>query len=657
MRRAIATGVLLLALYVLGEQSAQTEETPLTHLLDKIIALRTSLPPLLPSQISETAEYIETHLPTLVLDSYEAEVLLRFQPDIVKIMYLHGVNESLAFSYHLSVQAFDRFKVLTDKQTANKDVSPEEFQLALSDVVKVLAVTSPFAVPVDMNGQPKLFEMLTSVAFQSSPHLWCQWYTSCLSSFKSFVSDKTALENARTFIDPKGFTQYPKRFLAFNELLAYVYSGVSYISGVHDREMKFHINKELQRILPENNVSYSGVLPLWKENEPIRVVILTQFWFQGHSVHRTFERAVKHMLADKSRFEVFFVGLGAFPSLEAYTNIQEYGFSDHIVTTQDSDLEKSQAALQFIASIQPHIALFMDVGMSWPSIFLANIRIAPVMVATQGHSVSTYGSFVDYFITGNLVEPKVFKSWYSENVIVAPGLGIVHNKVSFPKRDSVADDSEALIINLPWSSQKANAPMLSVLNSIAEQVGKDSSSRLLFRFYFGNVSILDTEVLSRNLPKGPTWESSIISLQDYDQYMILMQEGDLNLDSFHYGGCNTIVDALLARVPVVVWEGSKWHNRIGAATLREALHDHSEVLEALIATSKQEYLKKSVDLLVDSALRARIKSQIQSLNLDATIFSTRYDSFLTDSLLHIMKHKPSNKVTLLNSVSSSKDEL
>ena len=40
--------------------------------------------------------------------------------------------------------------------------------------------------------------------------------------------------------------------------------------------------------------------------------------------------------------------------------------------------------------------------------------------------------------------------------------------------------------------------------------------------------------------------------------------GDLCLDSYHFGGCNTIADGLYLRKPTVTWEGDKWYNRIGA---------------------------------------------------------------------------------------------
>ena len=42
--------------------------------------------------------------------------------------------------------------------------------------------------------------------------------------------------------------------------------------------------------------------------------------------------------------------------------------------------------------------------MSLHSIALANMRIAPIQITSPGHSVSTWGADIDYFISGADVE-------------------------------------------------------------------------------------------------------------------------------------------------------------------------------------------------------------------------------------------------------------
>ena len=67
---------------------------------------------------------------------------------------------------------------------------------------------------------------------------------------------------------------------------------------------------------------------------------------------------------------------------------------------------------------------FPDIGMSPHSIFLANMRLAPIQFCSPGHSVSTYGADIDYFITGATVEePDHPEKNYSERLVLLPERG------------------------------------------------------------------------------------------------------------------------------------------------------------------------------------------------------------------------------------------
>ncbi len=102
----------------------------------------------------------------------------------------------------------------------------------------------------------------------------------------------------------------------------------------------------------------------------------------------------------------------------------------------------------------------------------------------------------------------------------------------------------------------------------------------------------------------------------YADYMRYLEQGDLTLDSFHFAGCNTIADSLYLRKPTLVWEGSKWYNRIGPAMLRLV------GLDDLIATSEDEYVEKALELIRDAGKRAAITNKLQAVDFDATLFST-----------------------------------
>lgn len=64
----------------------------------------------------------------------------------------------------------------------------------------------------------------------------------------------------------------------------------------------------------------------------------------------------------------------------------------------------------------------VQVGMHHLDIVFANQRLAPVQVASYGHSSSTHGSLVDWWLAGREAEPSpIPASSYSERVLLLPG--------------------------------------------------------------------------------------------------------------------------------------------------------------------------------------------------------------------------------------------
>src|SRR5262249_15113263 len=75
------------------------------------------------------------------------------------------------------------------------------------------------------------------------------------------------------------------------------------------------------------------------------------------------------------------------------------------------------------------LAYFPDVGLTAQSVLLANLRLAPVQIASMGHSVSSWGAEIDYWVSGAAVErPEDPGRNYSERLVLLPGSGAVHER-------------------------------------------------------------------------------------------------------------------------------------------------------------------------------------------------------------------------------------
>src|SRR2546429_306824 len=81
------------------------------------------------------------------------------------------------------------------------------------------------------------------------------------------------------------------------------------------------------------------------------------------------------------------------------------------------------------------VVYYPDIGMTPQSILLANLRLAPIQIMSLGHPVSTWGSEIDYFISGADVEPPNYPERnYSERLVLLPGCGGVYNRPLYERR-------------------------------------------------------------------------------------------------------------------------------------------------------------------------------------------------------------------------------
>lgn len=108
----------------------------------------------------------------------------------------------------------------------------------------------------------------------------------------------------------------------------------------------------------------------------------------------------------------------------------------------------------------------------------------------------------------------------------------------------------------------------------------------------------------------------------------LLEVGDVYLDTFPFGGVNSLVDPLELGLPVVAWEGETMRARMGAALLRQL------GLGELIARDETGYRALAAGLALDAvrreSVRARIKTAMEApLFLDTLAASDLFGSVLT----------------------------
>lgn len=252
-------------------------------------------------------------------------------------------------------------------------------------------------------------------------------------------------------------------------------------------------------------------------------------------------------------------------------------------------------------SLNLDFLFYPEIGLNLLTRTASLLRIAKVQATGYGHPATTGSPMIDYFVGGVLLENK--PEQYSERLVLLPQLGVGTERPPAPTkpRQRPYDSDHLLILNLS-SAPKLNYYLLKSWNAILEA----ANTHLAFELYPGaSVSRITSQLhtMMKFFPKTkwlvhpPVPRMSIINR---------LEEADLYLDSFPFGGFNTLVEVLASGCPMVTLEGDSARNRFGAAMLRML-----GLPEFLIAKTEEQYIQAALRLIQDQNLRLEIRAQLE----------------------------------------------
>ncbi len=465
--------------------------------------------------------------------------------------------------------------------------------------------------------------------FDASPQLACLWYCHYLEIYRSGLVNRIAYQNLREHLiyEDDRLTDFYK--------IDDLYFGSTYIDGDGDRLLKAKINKSIQ------NSQLIKSIVINNQPNPKKIAVISRFWFPQHSVYRVLFKFVASL---KDSYHLTLIHLGD-RQLEIDT---QYFHEVKYLQLQDDKLDISSIETNDFAAIY-----YPDIGMSIESILLSNLRIAPVQICGVGHPVSTFGSEIDYFIGGADAEvsrnPEVN---YSERLVLLNGLGIINNQPNYERqhksstRKSV-DKDDRFIINCPWYAQKVNYPLLVLLKKLTQE----AKSSILFRFFSGGALTRKNDFLPFVKDVEQVLGSEHVQVypyMPYGEYMACMEEGDICIDSYHFGGCNVIIDGLYLQKPTIVFEGKRWYTRAGARLMKNL------GLGDLVAKTPTEYTQLILKLINNQSFYAEVQERVSQVELSKIAFQSddgqyfkKAIDFLIQNHDHLQKDNTKKPIRIL----------
>jgi predicted O-linked N-acetylglucosamine transferase (SPINDLY family) len=261
-----------------------------------------------------------------------------------------------------------------------------------------------------------------------------------------------------------------------------------------------------------------------------------------------------------------------------------------------------------------------SVGMTLYTMFLSNLRFAPIQVTTLGHSASTFSPYMDYFVIDEDFVGD--EACFTEKVIKTP-------TDAFPFTPFIADMSQipqaplrkkpkVVEIAMSASTMKLNPDFLHACRMIAEQ----SETPVHFKFFIGAarglVGLQVTQVVERYLGKS----ASVYQQQGYGQYLQELADCDLYINPFPFGNMNSIVDLLSVGLVGVCKSGNEPHEHID-----QGLFERLGMPDWLVTHSTEEYITAALRLINNHQERLKIRSKIDGRTAINRLFTGREEIF------------------------------
>lgn len=271
-------------------------------------------------------------------------------------------------------------------------------------------------------------------------------------------------------------------------------------------------------------------------------------------------------------------------------------------------LDPSQKYIASIAALANEIkkaelefVFYPEVAPTNATLYLATQRLGRVQAAGYGFPIPTGSSEIDHFFVGEDVEGDL--EAYNETPCVLPGMAVSTTAPPLPSRGRERDaaDTEVRIATIAtW--QKLTPDLLEAWRAITEACNETRIDA------FASTFPARTELITRNaapyLQDAPV---RILPAVKRDALLRALEDADLYLDTFPYGGFNSLVEVFCAGLPVVTLEGPEARHRFGAAMIRRL-----GLPDFLITHSQEEFVATACRLAGDAELRAEIRAQIGS---------------------------------------------
>jgi protein O-GlcNAc transferase len=369
--------------------------------------------------------------------------------------------------------------------------------------------------------------------------------------------------------------------------------------GENDRELQVKTAAVYRRICPSLDHVASHCLRPTPGTGRLRVGLVSQF-FRNHSIGRTSRGLFAHL--SREQFEVTAIFI---PPLvdDEFSRAIRHDAEHTLVVAPDLFRARAQ-----IAALQLDVLFYQDLGMEPFGYFLSFARLAPVQCVSFGHPDTTGVPTIDWFVSNDLYEPGDAQSGYSERLFMLHNLGSLacYTRPALPAvpktRAQFGLPPDRPLYLCPQNLFKVHPDMDDLIGAILRR-----DPRGIVVMIEGRVRNWTQLLRKRWLDSMPDVHDRIVFLprMPAGDYLSLIALADVMLDTVHFNGMNTSLEAFAVATPVVTLPAALQRGRHTQAMYRRMGMDD------LIAGDAGAYVDTAVRLANDPVARGAASDRIR----------------------------------------------
>ncbi len=264
---------------------------------------------------------------------------------------------------------------------------------------------------------------------------------------------------------------------------------------------------------------------------------------------------------------------------------------------------------QLDALIYPELGMHPDVYM------LASMRLAPLQCMAWGHPVTSGHANIDVAFSAESMEPNydIAQSHYREKLALLPGIGTRYRHAGIPSQIKPREAFElptkgdAVLALYPQSLFKLHPDN----DALVVRLLKQEPNVVLVMFQGQSTDL--TQAYTTRLAKqfqaqgvAPQGRIKLLPTMDHIDYLSVCLHCDFMLDTLHWSGGNTSLDAIACGLPIVTMPGEFMRARQSAAMLRLM------ELDKLVAQDEADYLRIAGKLVRDTSWRKSMAEKVST---------------------------------------------